>query len=293
MAGFRTIVINQRCKLESRLGYLVIRTISETRIHISEIESLIIETTSVSLTSALIADLEAEGINVVFCDRAHLPVGFIQPLNYHYNSSRRVKTQIAWTEERKNKCWQLIVKEKLKQQAFVLKLINQNEAAKQIFLYRENVLLGDSDNQEARAAKCYFSAMFGDSFSRSTSNNIENSALDYGYSILLACFSREISACGYLTELGIWHRSNENSYNLASDFMEPFRPIIDLHAYDMPLDQESNFKHYMLKILNKKILINEDQQELVYAIRQYSRRLFKFLKCECDDIYEILFFREE
>lgn len=89
----------------------VIRTISETRIHISEIESLIIETTSVSLTSALIADLEAEGINVVFCDRAHLPVGFIQPLNYHYNSSRRVKTQIAWTEERKNKCWQLIVKE--------------------------------------------------------------------------------------------------------------------------------------------------------------------------------------
>jgi len=58
MAGFRTIIINKRCKLESLLGSMVIRSESEERIHIGEIETLIIESTAVAITSSLIADLK-------------------------------------------------------------------------------------------------------------------------------------------------------------------------------------------------------------------------------------------
>ena len=90
MAGFRTIVINKRCKLESRLGYLVIRTIEESRVYIQEIENLIIESTAVSLTSALLADLVSAGVNVVFCNSEHLPHSTCIPISFHYNSPKKL-----------------------------------------------------------------------------------------------------------------------------------------------------------------------------------------------------------
>lgn len=293
MAGFRTIVINKRCKLESRLGYLVIRTIEESRVYIQEIENLIIESTAVSLTSALMSDLISAGVNVIFCDSVHLPHSMCLPISFHYNSTRKINIQFEWNAELKKTCWQKIVKEKIKQQAFVLNKVNKKDAEATLLQYRERVLPGDLNNIEAIAAKCYFAALFGDYFSRTKSNNIENSALNYGYSILLACFSREIVACGYLTELGIWHRGQENSYNLACDLMEPFRPLIDLHVYDMPIAEENNFRHYMVNVLNRKVLIDNELQSLVYAIRLYTRKVLKYLNSETSCIYDIQFFREE
>lgn len=293
MAGFRTIVINKRCKLESRLGYLVIRTVEETRVHISEIENLILESTAISLTSALIADLVKEGVNLIFCDSYHLPCGMCMPISFHYNSPRKINIQIGWNSELKKTCWQLIIKEKIKQQAFVLNQVNKKEVAAQLLLYRDKVLPGDIDNMEAIAAKCYFTSLFGDSFSRVKTSSVENSALDYGYAIILSCFSREIVACGYLTELGIWHRGGENLYNLACDLMEPFRPFIDLYVYDMPISEENNFKHYMVNIFSKKVMINNEFQSLIFAIRLFIRKVLKYLNSETSSIYDIQFLRED
>ena len=293
MAGFRTVVINKRCKLESRLGYLVIRTDDETRIHISEIENLILESTAISLTSALIADLISAGVNVIFCNSSHIPHCMCMPVSFHYNSTRKITTQVGWNSELKKSCWQMIIKEKIRQQAFVLNLVNKKDAGIKLLEYRERVTPGDVDNLEAVAAKCYFLALFGDYFSRVKSKNIENLALNYGYSILLSCFAREIVACGYLTELGIWHRAGENSFNLACDLMEPFRPLIDLHVYDMPVSEENNFKHYMVTILNRKVLIDGEFQNLVFAIRLFVRKVFKYLNSETQSICEIQFFRDE
>lgn len=293
MAGFRTIVINKRCKLESRLGYLVIRTIEESRVYIPEIENLILESTAISLTSALMVDLVSAGVNVIFCDSVHLPHSMCLPISFHYNSTRKINIQFEWNIELKKTCWQMIIREKIRQQARVLNLVNKKDAETMLLQYRERVLPGDPDNMEAAAAKCYFLALFGDFFSRTKSNNIENSALNYGYSILLSCFSREIVACGYLTELGIWHRGSENSYNLACDLMEPFRPLIDLHVYDMPVSEENNFRHYMVNVLNRKVLIDNELQNLVFAIRLYVRNVFKYLNSESSSIYDIQFFRDE
>ena len=263
MAGFRTIVINKRCKLESRLGYLVIRTVEETRVHISEIENLILESTAISLTSALIADLVKEGVNLIFCDSYHLPCGMCMPISFHYNSPRKINIQIGWNSELKKTCWQLIIKEKIKQQAFVLNQVNKKEVAAQLLLYRDKVLPGDIDNMEAIAAKCYFTSLFGDSFSRVKTSNVENTALDYGYA------------------------------NLACDLMEPFRPFIDLYVYDMPISEENNFKHYMVNIFSKKVMINNEFQSLIFAIRLFIRKVLKYLNSETSSIYDIQFLRED
>ncbi|MBN4062663.1 hypothetical protein JYU21_00585 [Alkaliphilus sp. AH-315-G20] len=48
-------------------------------------------------------------------------------------------------------------------------------------------------------------ALFGLGFTRRNDDNI-NKALNYGYSIVLACFNREIVSNGYFTQLGLFHR---------------------------------------------------------------------------------------
>ena len=60
-----------------------------------------------------------------------------------------------------------------------------------------------------------------------------NAALNYGYSIVLSVFNREITANGYLTQLGLFHDNMFNQYNLSCDLMEPFRPFVDIAVKDM------------------------------------------------------------
>ena len=52
--SWRTIVISQSAKLDYQMGFMVVRQRETTRIHISEIAMVIIESTAVSLTAVLV-----------------------------------------------------------------------------------------------------------------------------------------------------------------------------------------------------------------------------------------------
>jgi CRISPR/Cas system-associated endonuclease Cas1 len=56
--------------------------------------------------------------------------------------------------------------------------------------YVKEMQFGDASNREGHAAKVYFNALFGKSFTR-TEDSPVNAALNYGYSILLSMFNRE------------------------------------------------------------------------------------------------------
>ncbi len=116
--------------------------------------------------------------------------------------------------------------EKIRRQSSFLEEIGKEKEALLLCSYLQQLTLGDKTNREAHAAKVYFDALFGMEFTRSE-ECVTNSALNYGYSILLSAFNREITANGYLTQLGLWHENRFNPYNLASDLMEPFRPLVD------------------------------------------------------------------
>ena len=292
MAGFRTIVINKRCKLESLLGCMMIRAETEERIHISEIETLIIESTAVALTSALIADLTESGANIIFCDRKHLPSSVFLPVHAHYNMAKNIKIQIAWSEDLKAKCWAQIIKEKIRQQALHLQYLNKSEERNLLINYSSCVADGDEENYEARAAAVYFRALHGSSFNRNNAC-FENNALNYGYTLIMAAFAREISACGYLTELGIWHRNAENAFNLASDLMEPFRVIADRLVVMIPNDERERYKRYMIRLMYSRVKINDENQSFIPAIRIYLHRIFRFMKNEVTDIFPIEILEEE
>lgn len=71
--GFRIINIRSRVKLEHRLNYLVIRGETEKKIHISEINTLILQSTAVSLTASLLAVLVENNVKVIFATRNATP----------------------------------------------------------------------------------------------------------------------------------------------------------------------------------------------------------------------------
>lgn len=66
--SWRTVVVSSSAKLEYQMGYLIARTSEKTKIHLSEIAVLIIESTAVSLTAALLNELTKRKIKVIFCD---------------------------------------------------------------------------------------------------------------------------------------------------------------------------------------------------------------------------------
>ena len=113
------------------------------------------------------------------------------------------------------------------------------EEAELLSSYLQQIAWNDETNREGHAAKVYFNALFGLDFTR-TEDNLINAALNYGYSIILSSFTREIVANGYITQLGLFHDNMFNQFNLASDLMKPFRPLVDKCVLGMKLEQ---FEH--------------------------------------------------
>ena len=135
----------------------------------------------------------------------------------------------------------------------------------------QEVEFGDVTNREGHAAKVYFNALFGKSFTR-TEDNPVNAALNYGYSIILSIFNREIVSLGYITQIGLFHDNMFNQFNLASDLMEPFRPLVDSLVIELKPDKfESDEKYSMLKILNTEVIVADKKEVLTNAIKIYCR----------------------
>lgn len=284
--SWRVIVISQAAKLDLQLGYMVVRQESLTRIHISEIHSLIIESNAVALTAALLSELVNQKVKVIFCDTKRNPSAELIPHYGSHDSSLKIQQQLSWDKLRQENVWRLIVQEKIKQQAQVLfchKLLKEAQMLKQ---YAEAVQASDESNREGHAAKVYFNALFGKSFKRGAADGI-NAALNYGYSVLLSAFNREIAIAGYFTQCGLAHCNRFNPFNLASDLMEPFRPLVDRIVLDlMPEELGRDEKNQLVDVLHRSVCINGQEQSVHRAIGIYARSVFNAL----NDGGELCFF---
>ncbi len=274
--SFRVLVISNSAKLDLKLSCLVVRTETITKIHLSEIAVLLIESTAVSLTSALLCELIKNKIKVVFCDEKRNPISELFPCHGTHDASLKIKMQIDWKKQIKESVWTEIVRQKIKNQRNILAKYGLMEFV-QLDKYLEELEFYDKTNREGHAAKVYFNALFGKDFSRSADNHI-NSALNYGYSLLLSAFNREICNHGYLTNLGLFHDNMYNKFNLSCDLMEIFRTIVDDKVLQMnPQKFEKEEKLEIVNLLNKQVIIDDKTQYLLNAIKIYARSIFDVL----------------
>lgn len=283
-------MISKRAKLDFQLGYMVVRSEEITKIALNEIATVLIESTAVSVTTSLLAELTKRKVKVIFCDEKRNPSSELVAYYGSHDTSNKVRMQIAWKQNTKEAVWTEIVTEKIRKQKELLELLGKEEA-ELLASYLQEITWNDQTNREGHAAKVYFNALFGLDFTR-TEDNLLNAALNYGYTIILSTFTREITAGGYITQLGLFHDNMFNPFNLASDLMEPFRPLVDKEVIGMKLEKfEHEEKMQLVNILNKEICIDGKMQYVNNAIKIYCKSVFDAL--HEDDSALIRFYKIE
>ena len=289
--GWRTVVVSKSSKLDLKLGYMVVRDSEKTiRVHISEISVLIIENTASSVTTALLSELTRQKIKVVFCDEKKNPSSELVSYYGCHDTSLKIRNQMEWKTDAKQVVWTIIVGEKIRNQRNNLLYFQLKEYGL-LDTYLDELEFNDETNREGHAAKVYFNAMFGKSFSRADDCPI-NAMLNYGYGIILSCINREIVCNGYITQIGLFHDNMFNQFNLGSDVMEPFRPIIDRRVKEyMPQKFEKEEKKAILELLSAEFIVDGKRQTLLNTIKIYVKSVFDAI--ESADVSKIKFYGYE
>ena len=277
--SWRIVVVSRRAKLDYKLNYLVVRGEETTRIHLSEISTLIVESTEVSLTAALLAELTKNRVKVIFCDEKRNPSSELVGYYGSHDSSAKIRGQIRWSAEGKGRAWTAIVSEKIRKQRDLLAKFGKPEAAR-LTEYLAAIAYNDATNREGHAAKVYFNALFGKDFSRSLETPT-NAALNYGYALMLSAVNREIVKSGFLTQLGIFHDNVFNPFNLGCDLVEPFRPLVDSWTLaKSPTQFEHEEKMEIVDLLNRRVVIDDQTHYLNHAIGTYCRSVLDAISRE-------------
>lgn len=274
--SWRVIVVSKRAKLDYQMGYMIVRNDSTLQIHLGEIATVLIESTAVSITTSLLAELSKKKIKVIFCDEKRNPSSELISYYGSHDTSNKVRKQIQWSKNIKEAVWTEIVTEKIRKQKELLEYLRKDES-ELLDRYIKEVRLNDETNREGHAAKVYFNALFGLDFTR-TADNVINAALNYGYSIILSTFNREITANGYITQLGLFHDNMFNQFNLSSDLMEPFRILVDQKVVPMQIEEFGHEeKMQLVNLLNNEVQVDGKTQYVNNAIKIYCKSVFDAL----------------
>ncbi len=276
----RTIYFSNPYHLSTRYTQLCIaekKTGEIKTLPIEDIGYIIFEHPQITFTQSVMQLLAENNTAVIFCDDKFHPSSMLFHLDTHYVQSERFRYQVNATEPLKKQLWQQTIKHKIFNQATLLeKLAKPNTA---LLTKRKAVKSGDTTNEEGKAARYYWSKLFDKNFRRERYGDTPNPALNYGYAILRAATARALSGSGLLNTLGIHHKNKYNSFCLADDIMEPYRPFVDEivlklyeNGYDC-LNLEKEIKAELLKVLTIDVNLNNQKSPLMIALNKTSATL--------------------
>ena len=226
--GFRNIKIDSHVKLSIKNQQLYIETDILRQIPLEDINCIIIENQTVTVSAYLLQKMADMGITVYVCDEKHLPNAVLLPMVRHSRHFKILKYQIEAGKPLQKRLWQQIVVRKIRNQALCLAYLDLDGSEELMKMCKE-VQSGDRIHVEAKAAAFYFKSLYGLGFSRGN-DHVINSALNYGYAIVRGLIARSIVCYGLEPSIGVFHHSELNNFNLADDMIEPFRPLVDLYV---------------------------------------------------------------
>ena len=275
--GWRTVVVNTHSKLSYKNNHLIFKDATRTEmIHLSEVDILLLETTDIVLSTMLIKRLVDENILVIFCDDKRIPTAHLMPYYARHDSSLQLSRQIDWEETVKAEVWTHIISQKILNQSIYLSACGFIEKSQSVMNLYHSLELFDPSNREGHSARIYFNTLFGNDFNRELDNDI-NASLDYGYTLLLSMFAREVVLSGCMTQFGLKHANQFNQFNLASDIMEPFRPIIDQIVYENRNHSFVKIKRELFSIFSDTFQYNNKEMYLTNIVSDYTKKVIKAL----------------
>lgn len=235
-----------------------------------EIAALVLAHPQVSMSQAVLSGLAEGGAVVVVCDGRRMPCGMLLPLAGNFVQTERMAAQVQSTLPLRKRLWRQLVRAKVRAQGRLLETLHGDDRGLAALAGR--VQSGDATNVEAQAARRYWPALFGDpAFRRDPGAEDQNRMLNYGYAVLRGIVARAICAAGLHPSLGLHHHNRYDAFCLASDLMEPYRPLVDRavaellaeHAPDAPLNKD--IKSVLVGGLTGRVLL-EDQQRTLFDV---------------------------
>lgn len=281
--GWRTIMISQHAKVSLTAGNLVIQTDSD-RLHVpvDQVNVLLIQTLQAVITTAAVAALTEEHVKIIFTGRDGQPICETAECYPRLRTAALVTSQVNWPHDRIANLWTRVVAAKMANQITVADFLGAETQGLRDEV--DKLELNDTTNREAVVARQYFPLLFGEDFSRSDLVP-ENAALNYGYSILLSLVDRVIVSRGYLTCFGIHHKNAGNGFNLGSDLMEPFRPIIDYWVAQQKInDLTPDVKFGLVRLFDLEMIYQGKKELFSNVVEKYVGQCLKYLNAEMDQI---------
>jgi CRISPR-associated protein Cas1 len=281
--SYRTIFISKPANLSISKNRLAIKQDDEVfTIPLEDISTIIFDSYQINFSGQVLARIADYGVVLVSCDTTHIPNGIFYSYLPHSRQNLVLYKQLNLGAVFKRKIWHQLVLAKLTNQHFVLnvtKSINQLESQKLNSIITK-LTSGDKDNREAMVSRFYFPKLFGADFIRKgkfdlkdNDNHIDklNILLNYTYAILRSIIIRHLVGFGLLPTLGCFHDNQQNSFNLADDFIEPFRPYVDWYVYSYIIEVCSveisvSCKTRLVDVINHIVNIGGRQQTINNAI---------------------------
>lgn len=228
--AWRGLHLTQPARLSLKEGQIAVaQDDGEVRLSLEDLAFIVLDAPQSTVTTTLLSACMKAGVAIVLTDETHTPAGLALPFHRHFRQGDIARRQSEMSAPLKKRIWQTIVQRKIENQAAALAMLGR-EGSETLREMTRRVGSGDPDNVEARAARFYWSRLWPD-FRRDDGGDRRNMLINYGYAVARSAVARSLVACGLLPCFGLMHASGVNAFNLADDFVEPFRPFVDLAAW--------------------------------------------------------------
>ena len=274
---WRSIIIYNGERLSVKDDWLVVtyEDGKSKQLPMEDLYCIVIDNRNLTMTVPTITSLASHNVHVIVTDERHLPSAQLYPMNTNYHCYRILKKQLALESDFRGILWQRIVQSKIINQTICLE--NQwaeSDVTERLRELASEVEPHDLGNREGISAKLYFRNLFGAEFVRFADDNI-NKMLNYGYAIMRSGVAKSLAAHGFNCVLGIHHISETNEFNLADDFMEPLRALVDDWVASHNDCHEEGISKYvkgeLVQLYNAEMLFDGKEMKVRYAIDSMIR----------------------
>ena len=289
---WRSVVISQPAKLKREHFSLVIEQAQSARVPFEDIAVIVLNNREITLTHPVLSACAEYGVALYSTGDNHQPNGVFLPFLSHSRVTRMMRLQLDIDKPQTKRAWAEVVKVKISNQALCLKLAKKGDFGR-LESYASRVRSGDTENMEAQASSYYFPQLFGKGFNRAQ-ECLVNAMLDYGYAVLRGAITRALVAHGFQPNIGLFHRSEQNAFNLADDVIEPYRALVDLHVVnainpyaDLLAELKPTDKTALVALLNTDVKMPRGNMSVLASIEQVTESLLRLFEGGNESVLEL------
>ncbi len=289
---WRSVVISQPAKLKREHFSLVIEQAQSARVPFEDIAVIVLNNREITLTHPVLSACAEYGVALYSTGDNHQPNGVFLPFLSHSRVSRMMRLQLDIDKPRTKRAWAEVVKVKISNQAICLRLAKKGDFER-LESYASRVRSGDTENMEAQASSYYFPQLFGKGFNR-VQDCWVNAMLDYGYAVLRGAITRALVAHGFQPNIGLFHRSEQNAFNLADDVIEPYRALVDLHVFsainphaDAKAELSPSDKTSLVALLNADMQMPRGNMSVLASIEHATESLLRLYEGGNESVLEL------